>query len=617
MRGKAKPSITRTFRLVIACFLFLILVLVSFYFITRSKRHIEYPPESKEITQQKVEKKEQIVHSEVKGEKENFRMRADKHYIGEDNKNHLEGNVEIIDFGKEEDQNIFIYGEEVIYDKKLNHFFLKGQAKIKYRDMIIGSDLFEYNKKRNVFKTHSGATFSSRRLSGSAQEVLYHNEQERLILRKKVHLELLSESEGNLPLLVEGNRLHYAREKKMGEVVENVKLAQGKNWASAHSLEFVLSEEEESVKSIILRGRVKASLGEEERGEKQEIVADEVSLQEFKDFSHVSSIKAKGNCHYHSSFASGRSFFIRGEALSFLFNQEGGLERFNASEKARMIEHREDTEEKRVTEGEEIWILGKNNILQIRGSDKVRAKVFSQDSEIHAGEITIDLENDDLEAMRGVQVVFKRGERKKSLGFFSKEQPVFINAREMRYASAEKRFLFNGDIKVWQQKEILMADELTLWEESGEVIGTGGVTSVFLHKREEKKEEDRLEISAEEMNFNPEKNLITFEKESSLRIRKVELRARSISVHRKEEGGEIKRIVAQGKVRIIQDAVEGRGEMADYDPENEAMALTGDPVFMDKDRGMTRGDKLTFYMGDGRITVENREQERSVTVVKS
>ncbi len=614
MRAKSKSSFTRTMRLAIAGFLLLVLAVISFYFIVRSQKPPENVQESKQITEQKVEKKEQIVHSEVKGERENFRMRADKHYVGDDNKNHLEGKVEIIDFGEDEEQNVYIYGEEVIYDKKLNHFVLKGESRVKYKDLTVGAGFFDYYKKKEVFKGSKGVNFSSPRLTGYANVMVYSLGEESLVLRRRVRLQIRPES-GALPLMVKGSRLHYARDKKTGEVVGKVKLFQGKNKASAERLEFALAEDEEDLRSITLRGRVRASLvGKEES--QREIKAYEIHLEGFNEISRISSIEATGNCRYSSSTPSGSSLIIQAESLSFLFDREGELERLDASQKISLIEHWEETGEERTMEGEEMSILGKTNVLQIRGREGARARVSSQDNEIQSEEIKVDLENDNLEAKKGVQAVFKGREGKKSLGFFSKEQPVFITAQEMRYVGAEKRFFFNKDVKVWQKKEMLLSEELTFLEESGKVNCRGGVKSVFVQKMKEKEEEERLEISAEKMNFHPEENLITFEEKSSLRVRNIDLRAQSVSVHL-EEGGEIMTIVAQGEVRIVQETTEGRGKRADYDLKKEAITLTGDPVVMDKDRGMTRGDKLTFHMGDGRITVENKEQERSLTVIKS
>ncbi|GAH32736.1 unnamed protein product, partial [marine sediment metagenome] len=61
---------------------------------------------------------------------------------------------------------------------------------------------------------------------------------------------------------------------------------------------------------------------------------------------------------------------------------------------------------------------------------------------------------------------------------------------------------------------------------------------------------------------------------------------------------------------------EGRGEEAIYDPDKESVVLLGNPVLIDKDKGITRGDKLTFYLADDRILVENKARERSATVIK-
>ena len=52
------------------------------------------------------------------------------------------------------------------------------------------------------------------------------------------------------------------------------------------------------------------------------------------------------------------------------------------------------------------------------------------------------------------------------------------------------------------------------------------------------------------------------------------------------------------------------------DVENETIVLLGNPVLIDKNKGKVEGDKLTFFIADDRITVENQGQERSITVIK-
>jgi lipopolysaccharide export system protein LptA len=83
-----------------------------------------------------------------------------------------------------------------------------------------------------------------------------------------------------------------------------------------------------------------------------------------------------------------------------------------------------------------------------------------------------------------------------------------------------------------------------------------------------------------------------------------------------EEDKGIQKIVARKKVVIVQELGEAYGEEAVYDPENESLVLLGNPVLIDKDGGRTEGHKLTFHMADDRILVENKDRERSVTVIK-
>jgi lipopolysaccharide export system protein LptA len=118
------------------------------------------------------------------------------------------------------------------------------------------------------------------------------------------------------------------------------------------------------------------------------------------------------------------------------------------------------------------------------------------------------------------------------------------------------------------------------------------------------------------MTYFPEENLVVYQEKSSLAVRDATLWAQSISVYLGEEDADIQEIVARERVVIKQELGEAKGEEAIYDPEKESLVLLGNPVFIDKNRGRTEGDKLTFYMADGRILVENKDRERSVTIIK-
>ncbi|MFQ6110021.1 MAG: LptA/OstA family protein [Candidatus Aminicenantales bacterium] len=169
---------------------------------------------------------------------------------------------------------------------------------------------------------------------------------------------------------------------------------------------------------------------------------------------------------------------------------------------------------------------------------------------------------------------------------------------------------------MWQSKKTLAAESVRLDEETGRLFCSGEVKSIIPY-RHKGREEERLEVSAETMSFEPEENVISFTQKSSLRLKNIHLRSRSIYIHLKEKNGEMEKIVARGKVVVVQDEKQGQGQEGIYEFEEEALTLLGNPVLIDKDKGRIRGDKLTFHMSDGRIVVENKDRERSVTVIKS
>lgn len=624
-------NIPKIMRAGIIILLVILLAIIVRYFMIRSLRKPQVPVKRDDLTQQKIEKKDKVVHFEIKGGEESVRFKADKHYVGEDKNYHAEGNVEIIFLKKREGKDVFIYGNEVVYDKDWNHFVLSGQGKVKYKDLVIESVLLNYDKKRELFSTAKGVSFSSEGFSGTAQRLDYLMEQEKLHLQENVHLRLSPNLETSFPLIAQGKRLEYSRKSRQGMMDGGVRLFHGESRATASNLKFELSEDEDNLRTLVLKGKAKAFIREEEKKDisssrrpspfsqsaMREVEAEKIELKAFPDFQKVQAVEASGNCSFKFVSSSGSFTHILAESVKFLFDQEGELRKFEALKKASMIDQEENSEERRLIEGDALIIKDKTDVLRVKGKGPYEARVASSDSEVFAEEISIFLDNNNLEVKRGVKVVLnsKKGEKKR-IGLFSKEQPVLINAREMRYFDEEKRFLFNGDIKAWQEKRILLAEEIVLHEDTGKILSSGGVKSIFPHKPKDEEKEERVEISSDKMTYHPEQNLIFYEKRSSLKVKDIDLRAQSVSVYLSEEEGDMEKIIARGNVVIVQNLGEGRGEEAIYDPDKESVVLLGNPVLIDKDRGITRGDKLTFYLADDRILVENRARERSATVIK-
>jgi lipopolysaccharide export system protein LptA len=110
--------------------------------------------------------------------------------------------------------------------------------------------------------------------------------------------------------------------------------------------------------------------------------------------------------------------------------------------------------------------------------------------------------------------------------------------------------------------------------------------------------------------------LISYEEGCSLRADTIGLAAKTLRVALREGRGELKEVTAKGKVSVIQGQREGGGDEGSYVLDEEKFVLTGKAVLTDPTRGKAEGDKLTFYMGDDRILIENKSQKRSRAIIK-
>jgi lipopolysaccharide assembly outer membrane protein LptD (OstA) len=84
-----------------------------------------------------VDRKEGVEHVLFKGDKGKIRVKADEFYLGEDKLNHLEGNVEVVDYGNTGSQEIIMLADRVDYDQDLKNFHATGRARIKDKDALV------------------------------------------------------------------------------------------------------------------------------------------------------------------------------------------------------------------------------------------------------------------------------------------------------------------------------------------------------------------------------------------------------------------------------------------------------------------------------------------------
>lgn len=628
MRFKAKHF----FRFISGALILVVFVAIVVSFVTRSKRQVRIPHVSKKIEEQKVDKKEKAELIEFEGEKVKFLGKADRHYIGEDGFYHMEGGVEITFFDRREGEDIFLRGKEIIHDQKWTHFWLKGQATIQFEDLTIESSLLEYDAQKRYFWSDKGIRFLSPTISGIAQVCRYILRGKKVILRKDVHLEFQPSQEMAHPLVIETKLFEYLVGRGQGKTKGDVELIHGKSHASAGLIEFKLSASREQIKSLLMKKKVKISLQDEFQktepfsdndalrlyGDTCEIEADKISVRGFVNLTQIKRLEASGGSSFKFISDSGSLTHCEGEELEFVLDRGGKLKKLSIRGQARITEDDKERGYPRYIEGQALSIQGDRDALNVEGKDALKARIRSQDSEISAQHINLFLKSNNLEAKENTEVVlYPRETSDRAIGFFSKENLVFIIADDLRYSEKQRRFVFSGKVKLWQTKEMVMTQELSLDVEKGTITARGGIQSILPYQPRGEQEEEKLSIEAEELDFDPEKNLIIYRNKVVLEEKNVNLRAQNLLIALEKEGGTIETITAQKEVVMVQGSYEGRGEEARYDLKQEILTMVGNPVLIDKDKGKIEGSKLTFYMADDRIVIENKDSKRSETVIKS
>jgi lipopolysaccharide transport protein LptA len=653
--GRLKLRAARVIRPVLIVLLAAVVVVITVYLIRQIGRVPPPEPGQKDILESKVDRKEKIRVSQTHREKGLIEASGALNVPVDEKTYRLEGGVEVVDYGRKGGREIRMNGDVLTYDKEMNHFFLKGNVRIRYKDVTMNGPDFEYNRLEDLLMTGSGAKVRTSALDGEAQRVLFYLKNEELVLEENMQFSIRLHLPTPDPLVISGRKLVYGFLRRRGDVEGGgpdgkVGLVHGKSRGTAERLYFEQWEKIDDLRILRLQGNVRLALEEEraagtpktapsapapeaqessinrefrlDQSVRQEMESDEIKLQSFLNLPILRLIECRGRSAVKFLYDSGEATEFRGEAIDLNFSRAGAFREIRTAGMARIAGLDKTGGVSRVIEGASMTLDGQNSVLHITADAGRRARLVSARSDVSGDDLTIMIEQDDFEMKGGVQMNFRSSPKDAAdKGFFSSEGPVFAKAGSMRYLSRLKRFLLWDQVRTWQEQRILSAQEISLSEDMTEMICQGGVQSVFPHKAKEGEPERRVEIAAGKMRYDSGARQLIYEDDCQLRSGAAVLQSGIISVDPGEGGGEILSLRAmKGKskvVSIVMNAREGTGELAEYDVQKDTITLTGRPELKEKDKGTIRGDKLTFHLADGTIRVESRDQERPVPVIKS
>jgi len=562
-----------------------------------------------------VDLKEQVRHEEYRDGKLRMGVRGANFFLGPDGRNHLKGSVEITDYGPAGEVVSRITADEVVYDTGAVHFGITGRVRVEAGDVVLEGDSFDYDKDSGLFRTASGGAFSSKRMAGTAAEVSYSEGADEVRLAGGFRAEFAAAGRDAEKAVLSGDSFLYLRRERRGRAEGRADFA-GSRWrGTARILTFDAAEDEGSFISVAFDGAAAVKLvGDPDRGG---VAADWIGLSFVPGTSRLSSVQARGKTRLSLSLPEASGSIVRASEALLMFRADGELDRWSASGgfRAELDGH---ADESRVLEGESVAFDASTRVLRASGKPGRPAAAALPRARVEAALIVVgSAAAGDLEASGGVKCLLKPGEEGLAAGFFSAAKPIFVSGANLVFRGGTKVFSFAGEVQAWQDGEFLLAGELDLFEATGEMRGRGGVVAGMTQAAAGETPVRRIEVGGEDMSSSAAGRVLSFRKKSYVQMPGARLGAEAIDAFLGREGRGVDTLTALTSVVVSKGRYEGRGDRAFYEAGADRITLTGRPVLVDKEGGSSRGDKLTFELGDGKIRVENEGQGRSTTVVKS
>lgn len=616
---KASPAV-RVARWSAALILVILLAAVAFHLtVQKSERDPGDPvPEQAVLEEGLVDRKEKVRHTEYLEGKPAADIQAERAFKGPDGRGHLEGGVEVLDYGPDGRVLSRMSADRIVYEESLTRFEISGRVRVALEDVVLEGEHFDYDRDGGVFRTRRGGVFTSAGMEGSAVAISHDRARDETVLEGGFRIEVDPEEQGGERAVLTGDALRFLRRAGRGDVSGGARFAHGPIQGTAESLSFVLKTDARFFDSMTFTGAVRIVLGApaENAFERRVIEADMVAVSFFPFGGRVETLEANGGVRV--SFVSQHGQEARLSAARARLKLSGQREFLSwAAADGFRLESAGENGDAWTVEGGKASGDGDIRAFRAEGRPGRDAVLDSQRFRIAAASLELTNGGRDIDATGGVTGLLKPRADGPASGLFSGDAPVFISARRMTHSGEKGHTHFEGMVRVWQDDRRLAAGELDMDEAPDGLRGRGGVEAAFPRSPEKGAEDGTIEAGGKEMTYSPADRALFFRGQASVRIPGARLAAEEVVAVVRSEGYGLETMTARTGVVVHHGRAKGQGREARYDPEAERLVLLGRPVLVDGEGRSTRGDKLTFDLADDRIRLENEGRGRSITVAKS
>jgi lipopolysaccharide export system protein LptA len=176
--------------------------------------------------------------------------------------------------------------------------------------------------------------------------------------------------------------------------------------------------------------------------------------------------------------------------------------------------------------------------------------------------------------------------------------PVAATAEELRYLTANERFLFTGGVMVMAENQQLDAREITI-DGAGNMTAGGGV----LHRIRETSAEAIIESRI--MEYRRDEGIIRSSGNVEMKSKDLMLSTDVLNAALDDEAKDITRVLAEGHVFVRHNGRVCSGDAAEWIPASSSYVVTGNPAIIDDPaRGRSTARRITYFQEEDRIMLE-------------
>ena len=206
--------------------------------------------------------------------------------------------------------------------------------------------------------------------------------------------------------------------------------------------------------------------------------------------------------------------------------------------------------------------------------------------------------------------------------------PVHVTAEAMKTKSQPTGAVYNGGVRLWQDANMIEAQEIDFDSTRRTVQATGGAgnsVATTLTQAGKDEKSTAVKITGARLTYVDGERVAVYEGGVTARGADFTATAKTIRVYFGSSGqvktnqlvtgsSRVEKMVASGEIKIEQRGRKATGEEMVYTPAEEKFVLTGGPPsIFDAERGKITGGSLTFFRRDARVLVEGEASTPVVT----